>query len=229
MKENIKRLVIVTGTFLLLAGTPIIHENPLGQYLNTLTGTIEAQAAQPYSTNWETQSDGSWRYRMTDGSYATNAWIQDDVDLNWYVLDEAGTMKSGLYKSNDRYYLLSEQHDGHFGHMIKDGETYQGIVIKADTSSAYEGALSSESLKALRSLGLKTELAQDISGTKHVSKGEVTSEEVEFVVTPTQASVNTKSNMTYTEEYGWLPGSDRGGHLEVDVDTIDSTGAVRWE
>ena len=173
--NKIKRLVITTGALLLLAGAPIVQANPLGQYLNSMTGTITAQAAElPYSANWETQADGSWKYRMNDGTYATSAWIQDDVDLNWYVLDGNGVMRSGLYKSFGKYYLLSQAHDGHFGHMVKNGENYNGIVITADTSADSEGALTQASLNALRAQGLYAENAADISGTQHVSKGTVT-------------------------------------------------------
>lgn len=69
-RHVIKNLVVTTGVLLLLAGAPIIPANPLGQYMNTMTGSITAQAAEqlPYSSNWETQADNSWCYRTTDGT-----------------------------------------------------------------------------------------------------------------------------------------------------------------
>ena len=71
------------------------------------TYAAEQQSNLPYSRFWETQADGSWKYKYDDGAYATG-WIQDDVDGNWYYMDSAGIMKSGLYKSYDRYYYFSE-------------------------------------------------------------------------------------------------------------------------
>ena len=102
--NKIKRLVITTGALLLLAGAPVVQANPLGQYLNSMTGTITAQAAElPYSANWETQADGSWKYKLSSGGYASG-WIQDEVDHNWYYIDSTNTMLSGLVKSNDNHY-----------------------------------------------------------------------------------------------------------------------------
>ena len=99
--NKIKRLVITTGALLLLAGAPIVQANPLGQYMSN---TITAQAAElPYSSNWETQADGSWKYKLLSGGYASG-WIQDEVDHNWYYMDSTNTMLSGLVKSNDNQY-----------------------------------------------------------------------------------------------------------------------------
>lgn len=203
--HRIKSLVVTTGVLLLLAGAPIIPHNTLGQYMNTMTGSITAQAAElPYSSNWETQADNSWKYRMNDGTYATSAWIQDDVDLNWYVLDGNGVMRSGLYKSFGKYYLLSQAHDGHFGHMVKNGETYNGILIQADTSDDSEGALTQASLTALRAQGLYVENAADISGTQHVSKGTVTlppQSSTQPATKSTSTSKSTKSHSSNSGEY----------------------------
>lgn len=80
-------------------------------------------------------------------------------------------MQSGLCVSYGKYYLLSEEHDGHFGHMIKNGEVYKGIQITADTSSGTEGALSDE---MIAKLGLDKSKAFDVTGSQHVTDGEVT-------------------------------------------------------
>lgn len=174
--NKFKRLVITTGALLLLAGSPIVQNNSLGEYMNTMTGTITAQAAElPYSANWETQADGSWKYKLSSGGYASG-WIQDEVDHNWYYMDSTNTMLSGLVKSNDnQYYLLSQEHDGHFGRMLTNGMTYKGITIQAETSGDYVGALSQTTLAQLRSLGLTVESARDVSGSQHVSDGQVVS------------------------------------------------------
>ena len=173
--NKIKRLVITTGALLLLAGAPIVQANPMGQYLSTITNTIEAQAAEqlPYSQYWETQADGSWKYKLSSGGYASG-WIQDEVDKGWYYMDGNGVMQSGVYKSYGKYYLLSQNHDGHFGHMVKNGENYNGIIIQASTNPDDEGALSQTTINQLRSAGFNVDNVQDISGSQHVSDGQVT-------------------------------------------------------
>ena len=175
-KKRAKKLVITAGILGLMMLAPV-HNNPLGEFMGTMTNTIEAQAAEklPYSENWETQSDGSWKYKLNSGGYASG-WIQDEVDKNWYYMDSNKVMLSGLVKSNDnKYYLLSEEHDGHFGHMITDGAAYKGIVIRAEKSGDYAGALSSETIAALRTIGLVVDNATDVSGSQHVTGGEVVS------------------------------------------------------
>ena len=167
MKIRLNRLILTTGALLCLTAAPIAQTNPLG--------SMEVQAAElPYSIYWETQADGSWKYKLNTGGYASG-WIQDEVDKNWYYMDESATMQSGVYKSNGKYYLLSELHDGHYGHMVKNGEVYQGITISASTNADDEGALSDSTLSALRNAGVNVDNVPDISGSQHVSDGEITS------------------------------------------------------
>lgn len=175
--KSLKRIILTTGIMISLFGAPIVQNNPLMDYMNSMT-TITAMAAEqqsnlPYSRFWETQADGSWKYKYDDGTYATG-WIQDDVDGNWYYMDSVGIMKSGLYKSYDRYYYFSEIHDGHFGHMLTNGEVYQGVTISADTSETYRGALSQQTISQL---GLDVSKAIDITGTQHVKGGKVVTPE----------------------------------------------------
>ena len=205
--KSLKRIILTTGVMISLFGAPIVQNNPLMDYMNSMT-TITAMAAEqqsnlPYSRFWETQADGSWKYKYDDGTYATG-WIQDDVDGNWYYMDSAGIMKSGLYKSYDRYYYFSEIHDGHFGHMLTNGEVYQGVTISADTSETYRGALSQQTISQL---GLDVSKAIDITGTQHVKGGKV--------VTPEQPQ------QTPTTPNTIIPGyEDDGGN-----DSGDSNGA----
>ena len=170
------------------------------------TYAAEQQSNLPYSRFWETQADGSWKYKYDDGTYATG-WIQDDVDGNWYYMDSAGIMKSGLYKSYDRYYLLSSLHDGHYGHLLTNGEVYQGVTISADTSETYRGALSQQTISQL---GLDVSKAIDITGTQHVKGGKV--------VTPEQPQENptTQSN----------GGTGEGGSTTSSTDDMDQTGKI---
>ena len=175
MKNKFKRIIITTGALLMMTMAPITQSNPLGQYLNEMT-TITAQAAEQnqlsYSTRWETQADGSWKYKLDAGGYATNRWVQDEVDHNWYLLDDNGVMRTGVYKSYGKYYLLSEVHDGHYGHLVKNGEVYNGITISASTNADDEGALTDSTLSALRGAGVNVDKVQDVSGTTHTTGGQ---------------------------------------------------------
>ena len=141
--------------------------------MNNIT-TITAMAAEtlPYSPNWETQPDGSWKYKYNTGGYAVDRWIHDEVDGNWYLMDDNGVMRYGVFTSYGRYYLLSELHDGHFGHMVKNGEVYQGVTIVAEASGEYEGALSADTINALRSAGVNVDNVIDVSGTQHTTAGQ---------------------------------------------------------
>ena len=175
------------GKHILLSAGLLLGVMFTGLMMNDIT-TITAMAAEqqsnlPYSRFWETQPDGSWKYKYDNGTYATG-WILDEVDGNWYYMDNSGIMQSGLYKSYDRYYFFSEEHDGHFGHMLVNGEVYHGVTISADTSESYRGALSEQTLTQL---GLDVTKAIDITGTQHVSGGEV--------VTPEQPQ-QTQENQT---------------------------------
>ena len=210
--NKIKRLVITTGALLLLAGSPIVQANPMGQYLSTITNTIEAQAAElPYSQYWETQADGSWKYKLSSGGYASG-WIQDEVDKGWYYMDGNGVMQSGVYKSYGKLYLLSQNHDGHFGHMVKHGENYNGIIIQASTNPDDEGALSQTTINQLRSAGFNVDNVQDISGSQHVSDGQVT--------TPQSGGAGTSSSNNGKR----VPGAGSGGHGTI---TLDPEAAAR--
>lgn len=171
MGKKIKKILVTAGIVsLMFIGLPSkgdtgFKDNPF---------TITAQAAeQQYSHRWETQADGSWKYKLDNGSYATSAWVQDEVDKQWYLLDDTGIMRSGIFESYGRYYLLSEEHDGHFGHLIKNGEVYRGITIQADTSAEYEGALSAETIESLKAGGVNFGAVSSVTGTKHVTNGQV--------------------------------------------------------
>lgn len=191
---------------------PITQSNPLGQYLNEMT-TITAHAAEqsqlPYSIYWETQADGSWKYKLDAGGYASG-WIQDEVDKNWYYMDSSCIMQSGLYKSYDKYYLLSEIHDGHYGHLVKNGEVYKGVTISASTNAEDEGALTEATVNALRDAGVNVDNVKDISGSQHVSDGVVT-------LNPAPAVQNqTSNNGTSGSGGSKLTGSGRPTTLGVD-------------
>lgn len=190
MRIRLNRLILTTGALLCLTAAPIAQTNPLG--------SMEVQAAElPYSIYWETQADGSWKYRLNTGGYASG-WIQDEVDKNWYYMDESATMQSGVYKSYGKYYLLSEIHDGHYGHMVKNGEVYQGITISASTNADDEGALTDSTLSALRGVGVNVDNVPDISGSQHVSDGQIATPSP--APQPNKPSWEGKSDMDLTQQ-----------------------------
>lgn len=210
MKNRLKRIIITTGVLFCLTAAPISQANPLGQYMSSMT-TITAQAAEqpqlPYSIYWETQADGSWKYRLNTGGYAVNRWVQDEVDHNWYLLDGNGVMRTGVYKSYGKYYLLSEVHDGHYGHLVKNGEVYNGITISASTNADDEGALTDSTLSALRGAGLNVDNVQDVSGTTHTTGG--------------QDVGNTQSNSGNTQQpSGGSYGTSASDRLGIDTGSV---------
>ena len=160
MKRLIKKIIRVT-TALLFA----------------LSMCMTCYAAEAFDSNWEVDGAGTWRYKMNDGSYANNAWILDNTQQNWYLLDSAGNMRSGIFESYGKYYLLDDvRGTGHFGMLVKNGMSFKGITITASTNADDEGALSEASINALKALGYNFGSAASVTGTKHVSGGVVTSE-----------------------------------------------------
>ena len=216
MKNKFKRIIITTGALLMFTMAPIAQNNPLGQFLNEVSCTMEVQAAElPYSIYWETQADGSWKYKLNTGGYASG-WIQDEVDKNWYYMDESATMQSGVYKSYGKYYLLSEIHDGHYGHMVKNGEVYQGITISASTNADDEGALSDSTLSALRGAGVNVDNVPDISGSQHVSDGIIAS-----IPSDSQQTINTAPSNSQTGNNGGLTADEK--LMDLDGDGVVTT------
>lgn len=214
----IKKVVLTTGIMISLFGAPIVQNNPLMDYMNSMT-TITAMAAEqqsnlPYSRFWETQADGSWKYKYDNGTYATG-WILDEVDGNWYYMDNSGIMQSGLYKSYDRYYLLSSLHDGHYGHLLTNGEVYKGVTISADTSETYRGALSQQTISQL---GLDVSKAIDITGTQHVKGGKV--------VTPEQPQQNPTTPNTIIPGYEDDGGNDSSGDSSDEIEFVVPEGTM---
>lgn len=145
--------------------------------LFALSMCMTCYAAEAFDSNWEVDGAGTWRYKMNDGSYANNAWILDNTQQNWYLLDSAGNMRSGIFESYGKYYLLDDvRGTGHFGMLVKNGMSFKGITITASTNADDEGALTQESIERLKALGYNFGSAASVTGTKHVSGGVVTSE-----------------------------------------------------
>lgn len=126
--SKFKRLVITTGALLLLAGVPIVQNNSLGEYMNTMTGTITAQAAElTQSARWVGSGD-RWQVSDNAGGYLKNTWFQDDVTGHWYLLgaEDGSVMYAGLVtdQSTGCTFLMNVSHDGTFGRMISTNGVY---------------------------------------------------------------------------------------------------------
>ena len=126
--NKFKRLVITTGALLLLAGSPIVQNNSLGEYMNTMTGTITAQAAElTQSARWVGSGD-RWQVSDNAGGYLKNTWFQDDVTGHWYLLgaEDGSVMYAGLVtdQSTGCTFLMNVSHDGTYGRMISTNGVY---------------------------------------------------------------------------------------------------------
>lgn len=229
MDENLKiekrrvglgrKVLVVTGCIMALFLCAPVVKSPT---LDNIIGVEQTYASElPYSHRWVIQSNGDWMYKMEDGSYAKGKWLKDEVDLNWYLMNDNGIMRSGIFKSYDRYYLLSEVHDGHFGHLVKNGEVYKGITIQADTSADYEGALSAQTINALKAIGYNFDTVLDVSGTSHVSAGKITHEAPKTTQTGSGQSLSEmlKNGMVFNWQTGAVDGHslvDEGGGTDHD-------------
>lgn len=168
--NTFKKVLLVAGGLAILNMVQFPSDTVLDRLQSVVTNQIEVHAEElPYSPNWNVKADGNWMYKTGDNTWATNAWVQDEVDKNWYLLDNDGNMRTGLFKSYDRYYMLSEEHDGHFGRLVKNGEVYKGITVEADTSADYEGALSQNTINQLLAQGYSLDTATEVTGTQHVT------------------------------------------------------------
>ena len=180
--KSLKRIILTTGVMISLFGAPIVQNNPLMDYMNSMT-TITAMAAEAYSSNWVNEKadlSGTWYYRMNDGSLCTSAWVHDNGQ--WYLLDASGNMLTGVVKSNGgKYYLLDTvRGTGTYGKMLTNGSVYNGVTISASVNADDEGSLSADTIAQLRLAGVNVDNVPNVENTKHVEGGVVV-----FANTPT--------------------------------------------
>lgn len=139
-----------------------------------LASAFMSTSAFAYSKWWEVDADGNWTYRMADGSLAKTAWIHDEDDGEWYLIGDDGYMRTGVFESSGRYYLLDmTRGTGTYGRLLKDGMDFRGVRIKADTGVELEGALSEETIAGLRGAGVDFSRVPSVSGTQKIENGVV--------------------------------------------------------
>ena len=182
--NTLKKVIITTGVMFTLFGAPIVQNNPLMDYMNSMT-TITAMAAEAYSDNWSIDSNGTWHYYMNDGSLCTSAWVHDNGQ--WYLLDASGNMLTGVVKSNGgKYYLLDTvRGTGTYGKMLTNGSVYNGVTISASVNADDEGSLSADTIAQLRAENVNVDNVPNVENTKHVEGGVVV-----FANTPTPHQQN---------------------------------------
>ena len=204
--KTLNKIILTTGALLCLTAAPIAQINPLG--------SMTVQAATTYSDNWKIDGAGTWWYYLNDGSVAKDAWVKDYGE--WYLLGSDGAMRTGVFQSNEgKYYLLDTvRNTGTYGKLLKNGAVYQGTTLKCDTSEAYEGALSDESIAALKSAGVSFENVPNVENTKHVENGVITSNPSD-----SQQTINTApSNNQTGQGQSITPPSNEGNTAQTSGD-----------
>ncbi len=100
-----------------------------GTYYADGRSNAASQASDVTPGSWDLTADGSWMYRLTDGSYAANTWIKamHDDRASWYRFDEAGRLIGGWYTdASGNTYFLHDLHDGRYGFMYTGWQTIGG-------------------------------------------------------------------------------------------------------
>ena len=139
-----------------------------------LAGAFMTTSAFARSKYWEQDANGNWVYRMEDGSLATNAWIHDSNEKEWYMVGPSGTMMSGIIETGGHYYALDIRKDSDtYGKLLLNGQSIMGVSIQADTGVELEGVLSDATIAGLRGSGVDFSKVPSITDTKHVSDGVV--------------------------------------------------------
>lgn len=148
MKNKFKRIIITTGALLMMTMAPITQSNPLGQYLNEMSGVITAQAAEQaptFSEYWYQSGDGAWHIKDGNGNTIKNGWVCDDAVASngqniWYLIDANGNMVShGLVKDQTgNIYSLETNHNGYYGMLRHTSGNYDGVYL--DIEQSHDGA-----------------------------------------------------------------------------------------
>lgn len=107
--------------------------------------TIEIPSDATQGT-WEqeTASDKtiSWRFKLTDGSYAVNRWIKAlyNGQYLWYRMDANGYLLGGWFTDTDgNIYYLHPYHDGAFGYMYIGDHAIDGAPYSFSMGREQDG------------------------------------------------------------------------------------------
>lgn len=158
---NMKKIILTTGVLFTLFGAPVVQNNPLGEYLNSMTTMTTYAAELTQSARWVGSGD-RWQVSDNAGGYLKNQWFQDDVTGHWYLLgaEDGSVMYAGLVtdQSTGKSYLLNTNHDGTYGRMLDVDGVYNingvNVYLTFDqTHNGTHGAILS-GLDSVRSTGV---------------------------------------------------------------------------
>lgn len=141
---NMKKIILTTGVLFTLFGAPVVQNNPLGEYLNSMTTMTTYAAELTQSARWVGSGD-RWQVSDNAGGYLKNQWFQDDVTGHWYLLgaEDGSVMYSGLVtdQSTGKSYLLNTNHDGTFGRMLDVDGVYNinGVDVYLTFDQTHNG------------------------------------------------------------------------------------------
>lgn len=174
VREKVKLVIpMLTAVFILAGGGKVFTEAQIVALaaqpaINVTVSAGNQNDGKMYSDNWKLDANNDWEY-YENGKVVKNAWVHDHGQ--WYLVGDNGKMRTGLYESYGKYYLLDDvRGTGTYGKLLKNGGTYKGVTISADTSSDYEGALSEDTLNRLSAVGVTKDKAVGVSGTQHAGQ-----------------------------------------------------------
>ncbi len=106
-------------------------------------GSGSSSSTSNSNTNTWSQDSNGWRIKKSNGSYASNEWINItwNGQTSWYHFNSNGYADGGWFTDTDgqKYYLYNV-HDGRFGYMLTgwhliDGKWYFFNTQKLDNAS----------------------------------------------------------------------------------------------
>ena len=107
------------GTFTDVNGSTVI-----GWVENNSSRIIQLSASGVMSGSWEYDGTG-FKYKYSDGTYATKGWLQDPENSAWYYIGADGYAQNGwLYLDTGTFYLDPNSNAMLTGHRYIDGRWY---------------------------------------------------------------------------------------------------------
>ncbi|MBQ3073080.1 MAG: CHAP domain-containing protein, partial [Ruminococcus sp.] len=99
---------------------------------NAVTGWIENNSSRIIQLSSSGVMSGSWeydgtgfKYKYSDGTYATKGWLQDPENMAWYYIGANGYAQNGwLYLDTGTFYLDTNSNAMLTGHRFIDGRWY---------------------------------------------------------------------------------------------------------
>ncbi len=153
------------------------------------------------SLGWKQNPNGTWRYRLSQSTYAKSQWL--NINSKWYYFGADGIMLTGWQQINGLYYYFN-----------KDGDLAQG---KISGTSSQNGALTNNNLSATNTSVLSKSDVGNVtytSGTRNITTVSVSFTETD--ATPGSVrpmTVTVPSNVTLVSTYysrqpeTWIPGT----------------------